>query len=600
MIGESIGNYTVVRRLGSGGMGEVWEAQQPAIGARVAVKVLNADAHDPQSERRFLIEAQAVNRIGHDGVVKVLDAGYTTDGRPYLVMEYLDGASLAEVMRGDARLPMGSACRVIADVLGVLAAAHEVGIVHRDLKPHNVFITKSGRTVVLDFGVAKLLDSTAAVSLTLTGAIVGTPAYMAPEQIQGEAVDGRADLYAVGVVLYELVCGRRPFDNDATFELLSSHVERRPPPPRAIRPDVPAGVQSVLMAALAKRPEDRFQTADAMRTALLQAAAELAPAAFAPIELPAATARRAGTSPPRRPTGPPAMRSAPNAPPPSASTSGPELAASTVPMRAPTGPARAVAQAAAKARTGPSARVGSGAVPRVRDAAELALAVTAPESPTVPEPAASRPGLSAAPASASLRPPRSRRPLAIALGVGLVGAAGIAYAIGRSLGDGSAPAAAPAPVVTPGSAGPARPDAPPAVSLEAPAVIPRPVAEKLFARKLHVLDLEPGLVEQLIALERADGPAIEAAVPALVEAVNRTSAARPLFFDKKLARIEARFPRATLSPRDLDAARDLVELARDLLEGRDPSVLDTLDANEHLWRAEWLLEHGARAPRRLP
>src|SRR5689334_8720716 len=117
LIGKTIGNYTLVRKLGVGGMGEVYEAQQPAIGARVAIKVLNADATDPSSAKRFMIEAQAVNRIQHDGVVKIIDAGYTSDGRPYLVMEYLDGASLAEVMSASDRLPMGSACKVIADVL---------------------------------------------------------------------------------------------------------------------------------------------------------------------------------------------------------------------------------------------------------------------------------------------------------------------------------------------------------------------------------------------------------------------------------------------------------------------------------------------------
>ena len=280
-LGRAAGNYTLVARIGSGGMGEVFRAINPAIEAEVAIKVLHANATAGTDAARFLIEARAVNRVKHDGVAKILDAGYLETGRPYLVMELLDGESLADLLER-TRVDLASALRIIDDVLGVVAAAHAAEIVHRDLKPANVFLTRSGRTVVLDFGVAKLLDSSA--TLTRTGAMIGTPAYMAPEQIQAHPIDGRADVYTVGVMLYELLAGTRPFAG-TSFEVVTDHIQRPPPPLPA---ELPPALHQVVDRALAKAPHDRFKNALAMRQALA-AAGNFAPSHSRPL-----AARRSG------------------------------------------------------------------------------------------------------------------------------------------------------------------------------------------------------------------------------------------------------------------------------------------------------------------
>jgi serine/threonine-protein kinase len=305
LIGRTIGNYRLVEAIGSGGMGDVYKAVNDAIGARVAIKVLNATgAADEASAARFLREARAVNRIDHEDVVKVVDAGrLAPEGRPYLVMELLEGESLADALKRTRRPPLGTACKIIDRVLAVAEAAHARGIVHRDLKPQNIFLTHSGRTIVLDFGVAKLLDASSDAKLTLTGSVVGTPHYMAPEQIRGVEVDHRSDLYAIGCVLYELVAGRRPFDSDVAGDVLEAHLARRPAPPRAVWPDIPEKLQAVVLTALAKAPEARFQSAAAMRAALASATAELPPEAFAPLpgaaRRPSMPPEGARSSPPR-------------------------------------------------------------------------------------------------------------------------------------------------------------------------------------------------------------------------------------------------------------------------------------------------------------
>ncbi len=287
LLGEQIGRYTLVARLGSGGMGEVYKAVHIDIGSKAAFKVLHATGtpDDAQSAQRLLLEAQLINRIDHDGVVKVTDAGYLAGGRAYLVMEYLDGESLGDVVARGQRLPLGTACQVVIDVLDVLAAAHAQDVIHRDLKPPNVFLTRTGRTVILDFGVAKLLDPASGVRLTATGAIVGTPHYMAPEQIRSSVIDARADLYSTGVMLFELVTGRRPYEAEAPFDVLAMHLEHPIPSARAILPEVPVAVDAVIETAMAKDPGRRFGSAQAMKTALSQAILGLPTAAFTPIDL---------------------------------------------------------------------------------------------------------------------------------------------------------------------------------------------------------------------------------------------------------------------------------------------------------------------------
>jgi hypothetical protein len=259
------GNYRLVAKLGAGGMGDVYKAIHATIGSKVAIKVLHATS-DPDSEERFLREAKAVNLIEHDGVVKVLDAGRLASGRPFLVMELLDGDALSELQKANALAPV-DACLVMADVLDALSAAHAASVIHRDLKPANIFRTRSGRTVVLDFGIAKLLAADGPARLTMSGSAIGTPAYMAPEQIGDRDVGPPADLYAAGVVLFELLCGRLPFDG-GTVDILNGHLERSPPPPRALRPELPAAISELLLRALEKEPAKRFPSAAAMRDAL--------------------------------------------------------------------------------------------------------------------------------------------------------------------------------------------------------------------------------------------------------------------------------------------------------------------------------------------
>jgi serine/threonine-protein kinase len=260
LLGTAIGNYTLVERIGRGGMGDVFRAVNPSLGAVVAIKVLNMAGNGDAA--RFLTEARAVNRIAHDGVVKILDGGYLDGGRPYLVMELLDGESLAQQIARGPLEPV-RAVAILDEVLGAVAAAHAAQIVHRDLKPENIFLADGGRVRLLDFGVAKVLDE--ADSMTRTGTMVGTPHYMAPEQIQAGQVDRRTDLYALGVVLFEMLAGTKPFDGPTAFAIVQAHVG-------ASIPRLPAGLpphlDAVVARALAKQPDDRFASAEEMRAAL--------------------------------------------------------------------------------------------------------------------------------------------------------------------------------------------------------------------------------------------------------------------------------------------------------------------------------------------
>ncbi|HEY4060242.1 MAG TPA: serine/threonine-protein kinase, partial [Kofleriaceae bacterium] len=257
MVGATVGRYKLVEKIGAGGMGDVFRAIDPATRAVVAIKLLNAIAG--ADAQRFITEARAVNRVPHDGVVKVIEVAYVDGGRPYLVMELLEGKSLEAAIVRDERPPLA----VVDQILSIVAAAHSVGIVHRDLKPGNIWLSRDGRVRVLDFGVAKLLDENTGV--TRTGAMVGTPAYMSPEQVQGTRVDARADLYAIGVMAFELATGKRPYDGPSAFAIAQKHVQA--PIPRLRDGSHPAA-QPFIDRALAKRPQDRFASADEMRRGL--------------------------------------------------------------------------------------------------------------------------------------------------------------------------------------------------------------------------------------------------------------------------------------------------------------------------------------------
>jgi len=285
IIGTTVGSYRVARLLGQGGMGRVYKGVQPSIGSRVAIKVLATDvAQNRDVVERFFAEARAVNLIRHESIVNVLDLATLPDGRPYIVMEYLDGMPLSSVIVRRGALPLGGFARAMGEVLDALGAAHAKQIVHRDLKPDNIYITPAGRAKVLDFGIAKLLPEMGGKSgPTRTGSVLGTPHYMSPEQALAEQVDARTDLYAMGCILFEGSTGKLPFTADSLFGLLRKHIEVAPPSPRALRADMPPEFEAVILRAMEKDPAKRYQTAAELGAALGEASQALPPEAWASI-----------------------------------------------------------------------------------------------------------------------------------------------------------------------------------------------------------------------------------------------------------------------------------------------------------------------------
>lgn len=262
--------YRIERTIGEGGMGIVYLATHVVLNKRLAVKVLRRDlAHDGEVVQRFVQEAQSASAIGHENIVDISDFGRLEDGSVYFVMEYLEGQDLSTLIEtGDLR-PDGPTLRLVRQLGGALAAAHDRGIVHRDLKPDNVFVVQRGngeRTVkVLDFGIAKVAGATG--KLTRTGMVFGTPHYMSPEQASGQEVDQRTDIYALGVIMYEMFTGKVPFDADTFMGILSKHMFEAPVPPsqRIESLDGELGpIEHVILKAIAKRPEDRYQTIGAL------------------------------------------------------------------------------------------------------------------------------------------------------------------------------------------------------------------------------------------------------------------------------------------------------------------------------------------------
>ncbi len=285
MLHATVGAYRLVRLLGVGGMGRVYLGEHVNIGSRVAIKILAIECSQRKDlVERFFAEARAVNMIRHDNIVSVLDLLMLPDGRPYIVMEFLDGQTFGDIIaarRGPA-VTFGGIVKVIADVLLGLAAAHEKGIVHRDLKPENIFISKTGRVKILDFGIAKLAPEMGG-AVTTTGSLLGTPHYMSPEQTLGKVVDFRADIYAIGVMLYEAVTGQRPFKGDSVFELMRQHVDAPVPSARVVCLSLPEGIDHVIAMAMAKNPDHRFASAHVMIAALQNATRSLSPEHWAPV-----------------------------------------------------------------------------------------------------------------------------------------------------------------------------------------------------------------------------------------------------------------------------------------------------------------------------
>lgn len=263
LIGKTVGGrYRLISRLGSGGMSSVYLARHVMIDRLMAIKTLRRDlAQDPVQRDRFIREARAVNRINHENIVEIVDFGETEDGLVYLVMEYVPGDSLLEIM-ADGPMEVPRALGIARQVGLALARAHQMGVVHRDLKPENVLlVSRPGRpdlVKILDFGIAKILD---APSLTGSQQIFGTPGYIAPEYIQSTRIDGRADLYSVGVLLYELITGALPFDYAYPGDLLAKHVTEEPIPPRERLPTVEPAVEEFILRCLRKNPAERFRDA---------------------------------------------------------------------------------------------------------------------------------------------------------------------------------------------------------------------------------------------------------------------------------------------------------------------------------------------------
>jgi hypothetical protein len=253
-------------------MGQVYLGVQPAIGSRVAIKLLSLElAGDAEQVERFFTEARAVNVIRHEGIVNVLDLSRTAEGRPYIVMEYLDGSPLSALIAAQGALPVVPSLHLALEVLSALDAAHRVGIVHRDIKPDNIFVSPAGRVKLLDFGIAKLRTGHPVMGhATHSGALLGTPLYMSPEQALGREADPRSDLYSLGIVLYEMLTGRVPFEATTLYELLRLHVHEYPASPRELRPELPESVERLLRIALNKDAAQRHASAAIMAGALSQ------------------------------------------------------------------------------------------------------------------------------------------------------------------------------------------------------------------------------------------------------------------------------------------------------------------------------------------
>ncbi len=276
------GKYEVLEKIGAGGMGTVYRARHRAFGETVALKVLGARlAEDEQFRRRFHTEAVVARRLAHPSAVRVEDLDTTDDGRPFIVMEYVHGRSLRETIRTEGALPPARAVGIARQVASALAAAHTLGIVHRDIKPDNIVLARdpdgTERAKVLDFGISKVKEGVLADELghdpTRTGLVVGTPQYLSPEQAmgkRGDELDGRADLYSLGVVLYEMVTGRIPFESDTALGVILHHLQTPPPPPHLVRPDlnIPAPLSDLLLRALEKDRDRRFPSAPDMLAAL--------------------------------------------------------------------------------------------------------------------------------------------------------------------------------------------------------------------------------------------------------------------------------------------------------------------------------------------
>jgi beta-lactam-binding protein with PASTA domain/predicted Ser/Thr protein kinase len=273
------GRYELGELIGYGGMAEVHKGRDVRLGRDVAVKILRSDlARDPSFQNRFRREAQAAAGLNHPSIVAVYDTGEDRDVEgseditPYIVMEFVEGRTLREVLKSEGQLPPRRAMEITAEVCSALDFSHRSGIVHRDIKPANVMITNAGAVKVMDFGIARALADNAA-TVTATSAVIGTAQYLSPEQARGESVDARSDVYSTGCLLYELITGHPPFTGDSPVAVAYQHVRENAQVPSSVNAAVPKSLDSIVMKALAKNPLNRYQTAGEMRADLQRAIA---------------------------------------------------------------------------------------------------------------------------------------------------------------------------------------------------------------------------------------------------------------------------------------------------------------------------------------
>ena len=317
LVGKTIGGkYRIVERLGRGGMAEVYKALQTNLERYVAIKLMHPFLADDQGfAARFEREAKSVAALRHPNIVQVYDFATEADA-PYMVMEFIEGATLKTRLESLARhgqpLPLKAALKIVREVGHALAYAHKRNMIHRDVKPANVMVDASGRVILTDFGIAKILTGP---SYTASGATIGTPAYMAPEQGLGQAGDHRSDIYSLGAMLYQLATGELPFDADTPMAVMLKHINEELPPPRSVNPDLPEGVERIIVKSMAKSPGDRYQSVDEMLADMekVGAAARLAasPPAPAPGALTEFAAAPVAAAPPLTVVNPPPAQPAP-------------------------------------------------------------------------------------------------------------------------------------------------------------------------------------------------------------------------------------------------------------------------------------------------
>src|SRR5579864_2879410 len=275
---KRFGRYEILGELGRGAMGVVYKARDPQINRLVALKTIALRGQDPEAEQefrmRFLNEAQAAGRLHHPGIVAVFDVGEDAETHdPYIVLEYVDGEALNRILARERKLSLERALQLTEEIAAALNYAHEQGVTHRDIKPGNILITQDGHPKIADFGIAKLNLA----HLTIPGRLMGTPAYMAPEQLSGSAADGRSDLFSLGVILYAMVTGHSPFQGDSATTVCFKVANREPLPASALDLNLPQELDAVITRAMAKDPKRRYQRGSDFAEAVAELHARLVP-----------------------------------------------------------------------------------------------------------------------------------------------------------------------------------------------------------------------------------------------------------------------------------------------------------------------------------